>query len=161
MRKNGKWRSSHCGAEETNPTGNHEVMGSVSGLAQWVKDLALLWLWCRLAAAAPIPPLAWEPPYAKGEALKRQKEKKRKEKKRKEREWEVAMCGKGIPSRGKSLGKGRGRAAWRVHVMRGAGVYDGMSRGEKQRGSSEGEQASRSGNAFWATAEMWLLIPGE
>ena len=27
-------------------------------------DLALLWLWCRPAAAAPISPLAWEPPYA-------------------------------------------------------------------------------------------------
>ena len=27
-------------------------------------DLVLLWLWCRLAAAALIRPLAWEPPYA-------------------------------------------------------------------------------------------------
>ena len=27
-------------------------------------DHALLWLWCRLAATAPIRPLAWEPPYA-------------------------------------------------------------------------------------------------
>ena len=32
-------------------------------------DLASLWL----AAAAPIRPLAWEPPYAAGVALKRQK----------------------------------------------------------------------------------------
>ena len=32
-------------------------------------DLALLW--CRPAATGPIEPLAWEPPYAMGEALKR------------------------------------------------------------------------------------------
>ena len=44
-------------------------------------DLAWLWLWCRLAAAAPIGPLAWEPPYAVGVALKRQKEKRKEEKK--------------------------------------------------------------------------------
>ena len=29
-------------------------------------DLALLWLWHRPAATAPIRPLAWEPPYATG-----------------------------------------------------------------------------------------------
>ena len=29
-------------------------------------DLALLWLWCRLAAAALIQPLAWEPPLCHG-----------------------------------------------------------------------------------------------
>ena len=34
-------------------------------------DLMLLWLWCRLAATASIRLLAWEPPYAKDEALKR------------------------------------------------------------------------------------------
>ena len=33
-------------------------------------DPELLWLWCRLAATAPIRPLAWEPPYASGTALK-------------------------------------------------------------------------------------------
>ena len=48
-------------------------------------DLALLLLWCRPAATALIRPLAWEPPYAKGMALKRQKKKKKKKKKRKER----------------------------------------------------------------------------
>ena len=38
-------------------------------------DPALLWLWCRPAAMAPIRPLAWEPPYATGAALKRPKKK--------------------------------------------------------------------------------------
>ena len=33
-------------------------------------DLALLWLWCRPAAAALTRPIAWEPPYVMGEALK-------------------------------------------------------------------------------------------
>ena len=32
-------------------------------------DLALLWFWHRLAATAPIGPLAWESPYATGAAL--------------------------------------------------------------------------------------------
>ena len=40
-------------------------------------DLALLWLWSRLAATAPIRPLAWEPPYATGAALEKTGKKKR------------------------------------------------------------------------------------
>ena len=39
-------------------------------------NLALLWLWRRPAATAPIGALAWEPPCAAGAALKRQKKKK-------------------------------------------------------------------------------------
>ena len=35
-----------------NPSSIHEGVGSIPGLAQWVGDLVLLWLWCRLAAAA-------------------------------------------------------------------------------------------------------------
>ena len=46
-----------------------------------VSDRALLWLWCRPAAAALIRPLAWESPYAVGAALKRRKKKKEKKKK--------------------------------------------------------------------------------
>ena len=39
-------------------------------------SLALLWLWRGPAATTPTGPLAWEPPYAVGAALKRQKTKK-------------------------------------------------------------------------------------
>ena len=59
-----------------NLTDVREDAGSSPGLTQWVKDLALLWLWCRPAAAALIQPLAWERPYAAGVAIKREKKKK-------------------------------------------------------------------------------------
>ena len=57
----------------TKPTSILEGVGSIPGLDQWIKDLALLWLWCRPAATALIQPLAREPPYAVSAALKRQK----------------------------------------------------------------------------------------
>ena len=57
----------------TNPTRNQEVVGSIPGLAQWIVDPVLLWLWCRPEATAPIRPLAWEPPCADSAALKSKK----------------------------------------------------------------------------------------
>ena len=48
-------------------------------------DLALLWLWCRPAATAPIRPLALELPYATGAALKGQNTKDKKKKNGKSR----------------------------------------------------------------------------
>ena len=67
--------SSCRGSVVTSPASIHEdwVWSLAQGfwLAQWFKDLALQWLWCRPAAATPIWPLAWELPYAMGVALKR------------------------------------------------------------------------------------------
>ena len=59
----------------------------IPGLAPWVKDPTLLWLWCRPrpVATAPIGRLAWEHPHAAGaaqEMAKRQKKKKKKKKKK-------------------------------------------------------------------------------
>ena len=40
--------------------------------------VAVAWLWCRLAAATPIQPLAWELSYATGAALKNKQTNKQK-----------------------------------------------------------------------------------
>ena len=71
-------------------TSIHEDAGSIPGLAmscgigrRCSLDLALLWLWCRPAATAPIRPLAWEPPCATGAALEKGKKTKKKKKKQK------------------------------------------------------------------------------
>ena len=80
----------------TNPTRNHEVAGSVPALLSgltirrchelWCRlqtwlDPELLWLRRRLAATAPIGPLAWEPPYASGAAQEIAKQTKKTKKK--------------------------------------------------------------------------------
>ena len=70
----------------TNPTSIHEDAASLSGLRIWCSvscgvgrrhgsDLVLLWLQHRPASIALIGPLAWEPPYAVGIALKAKKPK--------------------------------------------------------------------------------------
>ena len=50
-------------------------------------DLALLWLWYKPVAAAPIGALAWELLYAAGVALKSKKKKKKAKKKRERTEF--------------------------------------------------------------------------
>ena len=57
--------------QKKNPISIHEDVDLIPGLTQWVKNLTLL------RAAAPIQPLAWEPPYAIVVALKGQKKKKK------------------------------------------------------------------------------------
>ena len=64
----------------------------IPGLAQWVKDPALLWP----AATAWIRPLAWEPPYAASAALKRQKTKTKQNPNRQPREWEKIVANHAI-----------------------------------------------------------------
>ena len=88
---------------EMNPTGNHEVVGSISGFLSRLRigvavnygvgcklrscarilrfldlESVLSWLWHRPAAVALIQPLAWELPYAASVALKSKKKKKKK-----------------------------------------------------------------------------------
>jgi len=58
-------------------------------------DLVLLWLWRRLAAAAPIRPLAWQHPYALGVALKSKKKTKNKKPKQTNKNWTVTSLGRG------------------------------------------------------------------
>ena len=55
----------------------------------WVTDTAGIWR--RLAAVAPIQPLAWELPYVMGVALKKKKEKKEKYKKIKKKKMELPL----------------------------------------------------------------------
>ena len=61
------FRSSHCGSALKNPTSIHEDAGLIPGPAQWLRIWRRGELWCRSAAAAPIPL-----PWATGAALKDQ-----------------------------------------------------------------------------------------
>ena len=70
-----------------------------------VQSLALLWVWCRPEATAPIWPLTWEPPYVAGAA--QEMAKKKKDKMEKE---EATLDGWGNPLTGRQqwVAKGRG-----------------------------------------------------
>ena len=57
----------------TNPTRNHEVAGSIPGLAQWVKGSGIAALAGEATSVAQIQSLAQELPYATGAAIKRKK----------------------------------------------------------------------------------------
>ena len=80
--------NSHPGSVESNLTSIHEDAGSIPGLTHRLRIWHCRELWCRSqtqlrcrvavpVAIVSIRPLAWEPPYAKGEALKRPKKKKK------------------------------------------------------------------------------------
>ena len=72
LQRNDYSRNSHCGAVLTNPTSIHKgcwfdpwpfsVGKSCNAGCRCGSDLALLCLWCRLAAVALIRPLTWELP---------------------------------------------------------------------------------------------------
>ena len=80
-------------------------------------DLALLWLWRRSAATAPIGPLAWEPPYAAGVALEKDKQTIKKSP-------QAANAGEGVEKRGPSCTVG-GNLSWSNHY---GDQYGGSSR---------------------------------
>ena len=70
-------------------------------------DLALLWLWCRLAVAAPIQLLAWELPYSTGYSPKQEKRKK-KEVIHINRTGQLWLCGAYSPVKGERYLKHQG-----------------------------------------------------
>ena len=90
-------------------------------------DLAWLWLWRELVAAALIGPQVWESPYAEGVALKRTERQKEKKKKKKKEEEAQRSASNGIGLEMPSPSEGQGQAgggqvrtwlAWPLLVLR-------------------------------------------
>ena len=84
---------------------------------------ALLWLWHRPAAIAPIQPQAWELPYAVSVALKKAKKKKKKKKGRERENLETSPTRRlengspGEPPHLASLASREGRPTAKVFIF--------------------------------------------
>ena len=133
-------------------------LASLSGLRVWrCHELwcrsqmrlgsAWLWLWCRLAAAAPIQALAWEPPYAAGAALKRQK-------KRKKKRWGNCVC---LKAEGGGLRTGGPAGAGETGCWESkGGPFWWEQEGGGLRGGRKGEPCPSP-----AKRSLWGLVVGE
>ena len=96
---------------------------------RYSSDPALLWFWRRLAATAPIRPIAWEHPYTKGATLEKAKRQKKKKKKKERKKKDMV----GFMHRwmGVWMWMHVGTDGW-VHIW-----VDVWRKGEKERGADE------------------------
>ena len=82
-------------------------------------DTALLWLWHRPLATAPIPPLAWEPPYAfLGSGPRKGKKTKKKKKVRSASQVLCSYCLWSYKARGSSAPAFFGLLVWLMDTPR-------------------------------------------
>ena len=129
-------------------------LASISGLRIWYchqlgcrdcrrgSDPMLLWLWCRLAATAPIRPLAWESLYVVGAALKRLKNKTKQK-----LHWCSHCCGSGF-SCDVGLISGPGTSACCRYVQK---------KRKKEKTPQKKEKMSlHSQMEIWHSIKIWL-----
>ena len=114
-------------------------------------DPALLWLWCRLAATAPIRPLAWELLCAVGVALE---ETRRGKKKKQNRKKKNEYC---LLWRHTSLCQCSHKTQFLIHFYK---VYEdkGSQDPHKSRGSDHGGGGGEGG--MWWKKWKLRLRPG-